>query len=41
MKKLVLAFSVIMTVAFSQNVTAQKTIVDVAVGNEDELNEKS
>lgn len=35
MKKLVLAFSVIMTVAFSQNVTAQKTIVDVAVGNED------
>ena len=35
MKKLVLAFTVIMSVAFSENVTAQKTIVDVAVGNED------
>ena len=35
MKKLVLIFAVILTVAFSKNVTAQQTIVDVAVGNED------
>ena len=35
MKKLVLILTVAMTVAFSQSTTAQGTIVDVAVGNED------
>ena len=35
MKKLVLIFTVILSVAFSKNVSAQGTIVDVAVGNQD------
>ena len=35
MKKLVLILTVAVTVAFSQSTTAQGTIVDVAVGNED------
>ena len=35
MKKLVLILTVAMTAAFSQTTTAQGTIVDVAVGNED------
>ena len=35
MKKLVLILTIIMTVALSKNATAQGTIVDVAVGNED------
>jgi uncharacterized surface protein with fasciclin (FAS1) repeats len=35
MKKVVLILTIAMTVAFSNNATAQGTIVDVAVGNED------
>jgi uncharacterized surface protein with fasciclin (FAS1) repeats len=35
MKKLVLIFTIMLSVAFSQKITAQETIVDVAVGNED------
>ena len=35
MKKLVLILTITMTVALSKNATAQETIVDVAVGNED------
>ena len=35
MKKLILILSITMTVALSNQATAQKTIVDVAVGNED------
>tara|TARA_R100001369_G_scaffold92866_1_gene140634 strand:- start:7074 stop:7586 length:513 start_codon:yes stop_codon:yes gene_type:complete len=35
MKKLMLILTIIMTVALSKNATAQGTIVDVAVGNED------
>ena len=35
MKKLVLILSIAMTVAISNNATAQGTIVDVAAGNED------
>lgn len=35
MKKLVLILTIAMTVALSSQATAQKTIVDVAVGNED------
>ncbi len=35
MKKLVIALTLISSVAFSGNVSAQGTIVDVAVGNED------
>ncbi|MDT0685932.1 fasciclin domain-containing protein [Autumnicola psychrophila] len=35
MKKLILILTIAMTVAFSQRATAQETIVDVAVGNED------
>lgn len=35
MKKLVLILTITMTLALSQNATAQETIVDVAVGNED------
>jgi len=35
MKKLVLILTVAMTLVISKNVIAQKTIVDVAVGNED------
>ena len=35
MKKLVLILTITLTVAFSKNVFAQETIVDVAVGNED------
>jgi uncharacterized surface protein with fasciclin (FAS1) repeats len=34
MKKVSLILTIILTVAFSQNATAQGTIVDVAVGNE-------
>ena len=33
MKKLVLIYSIILSVAFSKNTNAQGTIVDVAVGN--------
>jgi len=35
MKKLVLILTITMTLALSKNVTAQETIVDVAIGNED------
>ena len=35
MKKLIIALTLISSVAFSGNVSAQGTIVDVAVGNED------
>lgn len=35
MKKLILILSITMTFALSNNATAQETIVDVAVGNED------
>jgi uncharacterized surface protein with fasciclin (FAS1) repeats len=35
MKKLLLILTITMSLAFSQNTTAQGTIVDVAVGNED------
>ena len=35
MKNLVLILTITMTLAFSKNATAQKTIVDVAIGNED------
>jgi uncharacterized surface protein with fasciclin (FAS1) repeats len=35
MKKLVLILTITLTVAFSKNVTAQETIVDIAVGNAD------
>jgi uncharacterized surface protein with fasciclin (FAS1) repeats len=35
MKKLALILTIAMTAVFSQNVNAQKTIVDVAVGNKD------
>lgn len=35
MKKLVLILTITLTFALSKNVTAQQTIVDVAVGNED------
>lgn len=35
MKKLVLILTIAMTLVISKNVIAQKTIVDVAVGNED------
>lgn len=35
MKKLVLILTITMSLALSQNATAQETIVDVAVGNED------
>lgn len=35
MKKVFLILTIILTVAFSQNATAQGTIVDVAVANED------
>jgi uncharacterized surface protein with fasciclin (FAS1) repeats len=35
MKKLVLILTITLTFALSKNVTAQETIVDVAVGNED------
>lgn len=35
MKKLILILTITMSVAFAKNVTAQKTIVEVAVGNED------
>ena len=35
MKKLILILTIVMTVMLSQNATAQETIVDVAVGNED------
>lgn len=35
MKKLVLILTITMTLALSKNATAQETIVDVAVGNED------
>lgn len=35
MKKLVLILTITMTLILSQNATAQETIVDVAVGNED------
>jgi len=35
MKKLVLILTITMSVAFSNNVTAQETIVEIAVGNED------
>ena len=35
MKKLILILTITMTLALSTNVTAQETIVDVAVGNED------
>lgn len=35
MKKLTLILTITMTLALSTNVTAQETIVDVAVGNED------
>ncbi len=34
MKKVALIFTILLSVAFSTNVNAQKTIVDVAVGNE-------
>lgn len=35
MKKLVLSLTMILSLAFAKNVSAQETIVDVAVGNED------
>jgi uncharacterized surface protein with fasciclin (FAS1) repeats len=35
MKKLVLILTITMTLALSKNATAQETVVDVAVGNED------
>jgi len=35
MKKLVLILTITMTLALSKNATAQETIVDVAIGNED------
>ena len=35
MKKIVLLLTVTMSLAFANTVTAQKTIVDIAVGNED------
>jgi uncharacterized surface protein with fasciclin (FAS1) repeats len=35
MKKLVLILTITMSVAFSKNVTAQETIVEIAIGNED------
>jgi uncharacterized surface protein with fasciclin (FAS1) repeats len=35
MKKLLLILTITMSLALSQNTTAQGTIVDVAVGNED------
>ena len=35
MKKIVLSLTMIMSLIFAQNLSAQKTIVDVAVGNED------
>jgi uncharacterized surface protein with fasciclin (FAS1) repeats len=35
MKKLVLIITITMTLALSKNATAQETVVDVAVGNED------
>ena len=35
MNKVVLTLTMILSVAFSKNVTAQETIVDVAVGNKD------
>jgi len=35
MKKLTLILTIIASVVFSQNLTAQETIVDVAIGNED------
>jgi len=35
MKKLIFIFTTVVALTLSQNVTAQKTIVDVAVGNED------
>ncbi|MEM9679664.1 MAG: fasciclin domain-containing protein [Bacteroidota bacterium] len=35
MKKLVFIFTTLVALTFSQNATAQKTIVDVAVGNKD------
>ncbi|MFT5749523.1 MAG: putative surface protein with fasciclin (FAS1) repeats [Ancylomarina sp.] len=35
MKKLILILTIAMSVAFAKNVVAQKTIVEVAVGNED------
>ena len=34
MKKVALIFTILLAVAFSTNVNAQKTVVDVAVGNE-------
>jgi uncharacterized surface protein with fasciclin (FAS1) repeats len=35
MKKLVLILTITMSIAFSKNVTAQETIVEIAIGNED------
>ncbi len=35
MKKLILILTITMSVVFSKNVTAQETIVEVAIGNED------